>query len=449
MVPSTSPQTVTVQYPGGQVTGRDYGDFHTFYSVPYSSLTSDFADPQVLNDAGDIGALKPEARDVALTITRPAGIAAGKDAPVVVFIHGGRYESGHHDSPGHRGDSFAQSGCVYVSLGYRLRFEGFAHIGDQLPGQYRGVSDCLIGLEWIQRNIESFGGDPTNVTLIGQSAGAAIALWLARRDHYRGAFRRVIALSPGFPRQGLAQRMLGLRLAAARRHPATALPRLSAAQRARTYQRFRTFYLDDMAVGPFPFDPSELAEVPIIVSSTREEMYLEPTGSLLDRSGLGKLAIRSHGRRLGCTDTERYIAALSDQDPRRMFGRLLGDSTIRRWVSATAEHARGPVWMLEFTGTAGLPANHCVDLPLMFHNLTVNEERVTELLGPNAVAKKTELADHVHNLVVSIARGAQPPWEQYTAATRTCYQVCLNGELGLSKDPLALVRETFPAIPPT
>lgn len=422
----------------GLFTGRNLGDIDTFYSIPYSRISDEFADAELL-DAGEVDATQPATRDVALTVTRPAGLAAGSDAPVVVFIHGGRYKEGHHDDPELRGDSFARSGCVYVSVGYRLGFAGFAPFGDQLPSQYRGVTDCLIALEWVQRNIEYFGGDPTNVTLIGQSAGAGIALWLARKDHYRGAFRRVIALSPGYPRQGFAQREWALRVASGRFNAARALPQLS----ARTYRRFRTLYLDDIALGPFPFDPRELASVPILVSSTREEMYLDPAGRAIDRRGLAPLLVRTHGRRMGCLNPSKYLESMLEEDPARMYGRMLGDSVIRRWAAATAEYANGPVWMMEFTGDESLPAHHCVDLPLMFHNLHTRPARVAELLGPNAVETKTSLADHVHGLVVSVAQGAPPPWPAYTSDERICYSIALTGEATLTQDPLKLVRTTF------
>ena len=156
--------------------------------VPYCTIPGLFHDAT----AGD--------EDGELHIYTPSGAVPVDGLPVLAFIHGGRFEEG---SPADiNGTALAREGFVVVSIGYRLGLAGFAQFHDDNPAHYRGIADVQLALEWLQHNIEGHGGDPTNITLIGQSAGAAIALWLARRDHYRGAFRRLVALSPSFPTGG-------------------------------------------------------------------------------------------------------------------------------------------------------------------------------------------------------------------------------------------------------
>lgn len=435
--------TVQRSCPAGTFLGLDRGDYHTFYSIPYSTIPDPFQAPEHLLDAGTVEATEPEGRDIGITITIPANATQRSELPVVAFIHGGRNETGHHDSPGYIGESFANSGCVYVSIGYRKQFEGFANFPEELPGQYRGVQDCAVALEWIQRNIEAFGGDPTNVTVMGHSAGAAIALWLTRKDYFCGAFRRIIALSPAFPRRGFQQRLRALGVVTCGNATKQHLAAMSASRRRGVYQRFRGLFLDDLALGLFPFDPSDFGAVPILLSCTREEMYLDLATSKIDRLHLGKLLIRTRGKALGCNNPEHYLTEVTREEPTRIAGRFIGDSTIRRWGSAIAEHAPAPVWLMEFVGTPDQPACHCVDLPLIFNNLHTNPSRVEELLGPDAPATRAEVAQSVHELVLSFIAGAPPNWKRYTQTERISRSISLDGSAEEVIDPLAVIRNNF------
>ena len=108
--------------------------------------------------------------------------------PVLVWIHGGGFFAGCSASPWYRGDRFARDGVVLVSINYRLGIEGFLAVED--GGVNRGVLDWLAALEWVQQNIEVFGGDPTKVTVAGQSAGgmaAAVLLSMPRARGFCGA----------------------------------------------------------------------------------------------------------------------------------------------------------------------------------------------------------------------------------------------------------------------
>ena len=93
-----------------------------------------------------------------------------KDRPVMVFIHGGGFVIGSKDAPVSDGTEFARSGVVCVAINYRLGVDGFLPI----PGvpTNLGLRDMLFALQWVQQNIAEFGGDPTNVTVFGESAGA-------------------------------------------------------------------------------------------------------------------------------------------------------------------------------------------------------------------------------------------------------------------------------------
>ena len=121
----------------------------------------------------------------------------------MVWIHGGAYLFGS-GGPGYDGTPFASAGAVFVSCNYRLGMEGFAQI-DGAPAN-RGLLDAVAALRWVRDNIERFGGDPANVTVFGESAGAGVIAALLAMDDAQGLFKRAIAQSvPGtFFAPGLA-----------------------------------------------------------------------------------------------------------------------------------------------------------------------------------------------------------------------------------------------------
>ena len=118
---------------------------------------------------------------------------AAKTLPVLVWIHGGAYLFGSAADDGYDGSRFARAGAVFVSCNYRLGMEGFA----QIPGApaNRGLLDAVAALRWVRDNIERFGGDPANVTVFGESAGAGVISALLAMDQASGLFRRAIAQS--------------------------------------------------------------------------------------------------------------------------------------------------------------------------------------------------------------------------------------------------------------
>ncbi len=123
--------------------------------------------------------------------------------PVMVWIHGGGYTNGATALPLYWGDRLARRDVVVVTLSYRLGALGFlahpelsAESGAATSGNY-GLMDQIAALEWVNRNISAFGGDPDNVTLFGQSAGAMSISLLVASPRAHGLFDRAIAQSGG------------------------------------------------------------------------------------------------------------------------------------------------------------------------------------------------------------------------------------------------------------
>lgn len=116
--------------------------------------------------------------------------------PVLVWIHGGGYISGTSGDPLYDPTELARAGLVVVSVSYRVGAEGFALLAGA-PAN-RAFLDQIAALEWIQRNIAAFGGDPDRVTVAGQSAGAGSVAALLTTSRAGGLFRRAVAHSvPG------------------------------------------------------------------------------------------------------------------------------------------------------------------------------------------------------------------------------------------------------------
>jgi len=136
-----------------------------------------------------------------LNVWRPVVTANSGEAqklPVMVWIHGGGYTNGGSSPAVYDGSQFAKHGLVFVSLNYRLgRFGFFAHPAltasqsSEPLGNY-GYMDQIAALQWVQRNIAAFGGDPNNVTLIGESAGGESVHSLITSPLAKGLFQKAI-----------------------------------------------------------------------------------------------------------------------------------------------------------------------------------------------------------------------------------------------------------------
>ena len=123
-------------------------------------------------------------------------------APVMVFIHGGAFVVGAGSQPAYNGTNLAMRGAVVVTMNYRLGVFGFFAHPDltaasthHTSGNY-GLLDQMAALRWVRQNIAAFGGDPHNLTVFGQSAGASCIGYLMVSPLARGLFDRAILESP-------------------------------------------------------------------------------------------------------------------------------------------------------------------------------------------------------------------------------------------------------------
>ncbi len=152
------------------------------------------------SDAAPLGT--PPAEDcLYANVWKPAG---ARKLPVLVWIYGGGFVNGGSSPPTYAGTDLARQGIMVVSFNYRLgRFGTFAHPQlraareDGAPSANFGYMDQVAALRWVQRNIAAFGGDPKNVTIVGESAGGISVHALVTAPLAKGLFARAVVQSGG------------------------------------------------------------------------------------------------------------------------------------------------------------------------------------------------------------------------------------------------------------
>jgi para-nitrobenzyl esterase len=214
-----------VQAPAGAVQGEAVGDLNVFKGLPYAAPPTGWrrwrppaeaptwkgvrdatkfgpacyqprSQPGSSIYAGELGAMSEDC--LSLNVWAPAKAAK---APVLVWIHGGALVTGASSEAVYDGAKLASQGVVVVSINYRLGALGWlAHPGlsaesrEGVSGNY-GLLDQIAALRWVKANIAAFGGDPANVTIAGESAGALSVMYLMAAPQARGLFAKAIAQS--------------------------------------------------------------------------------------------------------------------------------------------------------------------------------------------------------------------------------------------------------------
>ncbi|MDJ0466327.1 carboxylesterase family protein [Streptomyces sp. H27-C3] len=382
---------------------------------------------------------------------------------VLVWIHGGAYTFGSSAQPDFDGAALARAGLVVVTLNYRLGFEGFGHLpadGTLMDPPFpdnRGLLDQVAALRWVADNIAGFGGDPDNVTVAGQSSGAASVASLMGTDRARGLFRRAIAHSAVGPCYSaeLAAETTG-RVAAAAGVPATAAGLLSASPHAlvTASDQVTDQYRKDPAAGfrhynpvlygpvadgdLLPADPlatvatGAAREVDLLVChTTREYWLMDAVGSSAKVTTDAQLTAFSQDFGLPDTVVPGYRALMPDAPPHDLHLAILGDLLFGEYSTRLAEqHAKagGRAFLSRFvrqrTGAEGegegegeVRAWHCADLPFAFGNLA--DENLHFLVGGPPTPADHELSHRMVAAWAAYATTGDPGWEPLTPAAPT------------------------------
>jgi len=388
----------------------------------------------------------------------------GAGLPVMVWIHGGGFSNGNSALPIYDGHAFARDGVVLVSINYRLGVDGFA----LLPGApaNRGLLDQVAALEWVRDNIAAFGGDPGNVTVFGESAGAMSVTTLLAMPGARGLFARAITQSGSVQAAAdpadaaLVTKELGLTLgreADAASLATLGMPELIKAQieirDALASQPDPARFGATIVASALPFIPvvdgdvipaSPLdaiaagsgSEVTLLTGTNTEEfrLFLVPTGlaGLLDEPGLpGVLALFGAGQPVA----DLYRANRPAASPGDVLCAVLTDRYFRLPALSVAQARYGagaaPTYLYEFawpSPVGGLGACHSLEIPFVFDNLAA--EGAEPALGPRPPA---ELAERMHAAWIGFARGGDPGWPAFDDGYPVMIFNATGG--GLQRDP--------------
>ena len=140
-----------------------------------------------------------------LNVWTPAGARAGRKLPVIVYIYGGGFTGGSANRGDSDGAQMATRNVVFITINYRVGALGFYASKELAAESPRGTSgnwgmlDMVASLQWVHRNVAKFGGDPDNVTVAGQSAGAQAVAMLQTSPLAHGLMQRVFAMSSARP----------------------------------------------------------------------------------------------------------------------------------------------------------------------------------------------------------------------------------------------------------
>jgi para-nitrobenzyl esterase len=402
--------------------------------------------------------------------------------PVMVWLHGGGFFSGSGSYGIYSGKELARKhDVVSIALNHRLNAMGFLHLshfgGRWANASNVGLLDVARALEWIKENVTSFGGDPANVTIFGQSGGAAKVSTLMAMPAARGLFHKAIAQSgsqlTAMPRDAAIanteQLLKQLNISKDTLDRLQTVPldeiikAMTAMSGAAPAGRMFSPVIDGSSVPLSPWEPAApklSAAIPFMTGSTATEgtfflpdAQLRPIDDAEFRKRVtGLLKVDGAG-------ADRLIALYRKQQPGRenidLYLRLESDaSTFRTGVDTQAERKAmqgTPVYVYRFeyyspVREGRLKAMHCMEIPFVFDNI----EGGKGFAGSGAAAQR--LADQMSAAWVAFARSGNPShkgipaWSQFTGGDRNTMVFGAGPDARLVKDPGSEERLALKAI---
>lgn len=471
----------------GRIEGGSENGVHVFRGIPYAAPTGGanrFKAPQPVSPWDGVrdgtknglishqpplpppfGQPLPPAGDDCLNLTVWTPDPGAAKLPVFVWIHGGAFFGGSSIEPVYNGSSFARNGVVCVTINYRLGAQGFWNLSEHFPefpdSGNLGLLDQIAALQWVHDNIASFGGDPSRVTIGGESAGGMSVGSLLAAPKVKGLFSQAIPQS-GAGHNGIsapttakiAKNLLdrvgvkpGDSTALANLDPlvllAAQVEMTTEIQTLRDPNVFGEAAVASMALQPTyftdvlpqrPIDAitaGSAAGIPVLVGSTLEEslVFVVAMAEMFSDELVSGMATATFGDAQKATNAlKMYRGNRPDAPPHVISAAFDTDRMFTipaiRLAEAQLAHTKN-VWSYRFdwrTPLLGgaLGACHALELAFVFN--TIGDPNAAFLAGPDA---PQTLADAVHKSWVSfIANGdpnhsGVPAWDRYDTARRT------------------------------
>lgn len=477
--------TVLIETENGTLRGRQDGEACSFKGIPYAADTSGpnrFRAPQPVRSWGGIrealnyGSRCPQTEE---TIGRysilswyaqhgvfsencctlnvfASSLSPGK-RPVIVYVHGGGYSSGSCNSPALDGSRLADFGeVVVVTVNHRVNTFGYTCLSHLDPEEFgeaanAGQLDLVAALKWVQRNIAAFGGDPSNVTLLGQSGGGNKVMVLLTMPSARGLFQRAINMGGATglrlvesdytqPYVSALLRTLGIQAGELRKLqevPVGVLQKARNAAMVAVRNDGAQPVVDGQHVLASPFTRAGLAlhaSVPLIIGTTDTEATLflarDTRNFQVDEAGLrNRIQEQFHWN---AAQADALIAAYRLDEAGRspadvlchLASDLLARSPLIGAAEAKANSGGEPVYLYNFTWKIPVERGiwrspHTVDIPFAFGTL----DAAAAMVGDNqAAARATSL--NLMSAFVAFARcgdpnnSRMPSWRPYDKADR-------------------------------
>ena len=373
-----------------------------------------------------------------------AAQSAKERRPVMVWIHGGGFTRGSGSVATYDGENLAKKGAIVVTVNYRMGIFGFlAHpeltkeSDVRSSGNY-GLLDMVAALEWVQKNIAAFGGDPKRVTIFGESAGSMAVNFLMASPLAKGLFQRVIAESGA--NFGRGTTLTEMEQNGSRLGSLAALRAKSAEELLKTEGSFRPcvdgWFLPE-SVGEI-FAQHKQSDVPLIAGSNADEARsLAPWPP----NATAKTFIDQAHKRYGDFADEflKLYPAGSDQQAAESHYRSSTDGgmgwEMRTWVRAQTKTGKAPAFLYYFTRippweqSSRYRAYHAAEIQYVFANLRPNRP------WENADRK---LADEMSSYWVNFASTGNPngkglpKWPGYDAKSNPAME--FGDQVGVHND---------------
>jgi para-nitrobenzyl esterase len=393
----------------------------------------------------------------------------------MVWFHGGSYTTGMSSIPWYDGRHLADRGVVVVTVNYRLGPLGFLHLaslgGDRWDGAANlGLLDQAASLEWVQRNIASFGGDPGCVTIFGESAGGMSVATQLAMPASDGRFHRAVAQSgtavhvhdaDGGERVARAViDAVGVApgdLEALLDVPAEAFSDIQATLRIPDVRFLSLPFRPTVDGTTLPVPPGDAPprDLPLLVGTTADEMRLftaiaSISGAVpaLDEDRLRRRIARALAGRGSTADTDAVIATYrrrlgADATPDQVFVEAATDAVFRLpaidMAEAHSDHADTFMYLFTHPSTAFegiLGAAHATEIPYVFETL---DHRSTVFLLGEVTDARRRLADAMSGAWVAFASCGDPStaalgeWPRYDRERRATMR--LDTDSAVVEDP--------------